>query len=510
MGEAFTALEGRVGCRFAGRFRIEQVLGVGASAGVFGAFRDDEEPVAIKVLHARFTSDLVFKQRFLREARLASTIDHPGVIRVYETGITAEGEAFLVMEWLHGLTLEALRRNSGGSLDAERVRAVGRSVLDALSATHARAILHRDVKPSNLFLTDSGQVKVLDFGIARSLELSGQSTATGALIGTPAFMAPEQARGRHESLDVRTDVWAVGATLFMLLTGRAVHVATTPNEQLGLAMSAAAPKLRSVAPGVPKDLADVVDRALNFEPDQRWPSAQHMRAALEGRVSLADVDEAWPTTVHERDAAPSRRRARVPAKRTVFLTAAAGTLGVVVSVVAARGASIAGEPKNVEQLAPVDVPAAAARSDPAPTLRRIGNDAPATDRRRATDDGRSAMDVRSATDDGGGATERQSRVEVRSAPDDGRGAMASSGGERAGAAQRAQPNTQPSQVVADAIVAANPPARVSPASPDRTGGKRESPAPASRAARSGASTRVDSERAAEASHELEVLMRRRH
>jgi len=143
--------------------------------------------------------------------------------------------------------------------------------------------VHRDLKPENLFLTSEGRLKVLDFGIARLREQSratGAGTRAGSVLGTPAFMAPEQALGRWNEVDQRTDIWAVGATAFTLLSGRFVHEAQTIQEQLVLSATRSAPPLRSVAPGVPEALAGVVDRALAFDRAHRFPDARLMRGAL--------------------------------------------------------------------------------------------------------------------------------------------------------------------------------------------------------------------------------------
>jgi serine/threonine-protein kinase len=155
-------------------------------------------------------------------------------------------------------------------------------VCDAVGEGHAQGIVHRDLKPENLFLTEAGELKVLDFGIARIRELSSVSTATqtGSLLGTPAYMAPEQARGRWNDVDHQTDIWAVGATMYTSLAGVAVHDAETASETLALAVTTQARPLREVAPHVEPRIAAVVDRALRYDKGERWATAEEMRAGI--------------------------------------------------------------------------------------------------------------------------------------------------------------------------------------------------------------------------------------
>jgi eukaryotic-like serine/threonine-protein kinase len=159
---------------------------------------------------------------------------------------------------------------------------IASSVLDVLAAAHERGVVHRDVKPGNIFVTRDGRVKLLDFGVARVGERLGVSVITqaGSAVGTPEFMAPEQAAGRVDEIDALTDIWAMGATMFQLLSRRLVHEGATGRSAVIIAATRAAPPLLSVAPGVPAALAQVVDRALSFQRSSRWPNARAMRKAL--------------------------------------------------------------------------------------------------------------------------------------------------------------------------------------------------------------------------------------
>jgi eukaryotic-like serine/threonine-protein kinase len=272
----------RVGTVLRGKWRLDRLLGVGGMAAVYSATHRNGARAAIKVLHSELSVRKDVRARFLREGYAANSVDHPGVVRVLDDDTSEDGAVFLVMDLLEGETLEARSIRKGGRLPVPEVLSLGDQVLDVLIAAHARGVIHRDLKPENLFLTNEGRIKVLDFGIARVRELSSQSNATksGAIMGTPAFMAPEQARGLWDEVDERTDLWAVGATLYALASGQLVHTGRTGNEQLLSAMTNAAPSLAEVLPFAPKPFVDLVDRAVAFKREDRWPDAASMQTAL--------------------------------------------------------------------------------------------------------------------------------------------------------------------------------------------------------------------------------------
>jgi serine/threonine-protein kinase len=260
------------------KYRIDQVLGVGGTAAVFAATHRNGSRVALKMLHRQYSRKEEVRTRFLREGYVANRIAHPGVVRIADDDVDAEGNAYLVMELLTGTTVEDYAQASGGQLRLELTLGVADAVLDVLSVAHAVSVIHRDIKPANLFLTSLGEVKVLDFGVARMLD-AASITATGEVWGTPTFMPPEQAFGER-SLDHRCDLWAVGAVIFRLLSGRDVHEASNVQQQLLLAATTPARLLASVAPRVPGAVCDVVDTALAFDRDLRWESASQMQSAL--------------------------------------------------------------------------------------------------------------------------------------------------------------------------------------------------------------------------------------
>jgi serine/threonine-protein kinase len=181
-----------------------------------------------------------------------------------------------------------MSRIPSGTLPLPDVLAVADQVLDVLAAFHARGVIHRDIKPGNLYITRTGLVKVLDFGLARLRDpkLSGAPTATGIVLGTASYMPPEQAQGKTEQVEARSDVFAVGAVMFRALTGRPVHDAKGATERLFQAMKDRAPSLGVVAPQVPMWVVGIVDKALAFDKAERWESAAAMRKAVRETFAL--------------------------------------------------------------------------------------------------------------------------------------------------------------------------------------------------------------------------------
>jgi eukaryotic-like serine/threonine-protein kinase len=273
----------RIGAVLRGKWRLEALLGEGGMAEVYAATHRNGLRGAVKVLKPEVIGDGEALRRFLLEGYVANRVEHPGAVKVLDDDVTEDGCAFLVMELLEGESLKARSDRHGSRLPAHEVVAAGIEILDVLAAAHQRGIVHRDIKPANVFLTNTGRVKLLDFGIARVRDAGSLSlTRTGALLGTPAFMAPEQALAKWARVDQRSDLFAVGATLWTLLAGQLVHDADTLTELLIAASTQRARRLRTVAPEVDAELADVVDRALEFEPEARWQDAASMRTALIG------------------------------------------------------------------------------------------------------------------------------------------------------------------------------------------------------------------------------------
>ena len=275
-----------------GPYEIVGPLGAGGMGQVWHA-RDVklDRPVAIKVLKDASADDPAWLARFDREARLLAALTHPNIAIVY--GLDGcEGLRYLVMELDPGQTLA--RRLIGGALPLDEALQVGRQIAEALEAAHDRGIIHRDLKPANVMLTPEGKVKVLDFGLAKSTqptdvpaEFVGQNesqTGEGVILGTPAYMAPEQARGRP--VDRRCDIWALGCVLFEALTGQRVFSGQTFHDTLATVIENS-PDWKSLPAGVPPRVADLLRRCLQKDPQRRLRDAGDVRLELE--ESLAEL-----------------------------------------------------------------------------------------------------------------------------------------------------------------------------------------------------------------------------
>jgi serine/threonine-protein kinase len=257
-------------------------------AAVYAATHRNTRSFAIKMLHPELSMDEGLRFRFQREGYVANTVGHPGTVAVLDDDVTDDGAAFLVMELLEGMSIDALAEKLGGRLSIPDALGIVHQLLDVLAAAHAKGIVHRDIKPANLFLDLGGQVKVLDFGIARirGTNASQLVTGTGTTMGTPAFMAPEQAFGSVQEVDARTDLWAVGATLFTLISGQLVHEGDTAQRLLINAATRPARSLASVVADAPRELVELVAHAVAFEKAARFASAADMRKDVE-RVATA-------------------------------------------------------------------------------------------------------------------------------------------------------------------------------------------------------------------------------
>jgi serine/threonine-protein kinase len=289
--------EQRVGTQLRrGKYTLGALLGVGSMAAVYRATHRNGSEVAIKVMHTSLVGDDGLHARFLREALIVNKVNHPGLVKIIDDDVDDNGATFLVMELLSGKTLADERDALGGTIPPIQLLHVVREVLGTLIAVHAAGIVHRDVKPENIFLLDSGGVKLLDLGVAR-LGASKQ-TAPGETLGSPAYMPPEQAMGKQDEIDARSDIFAVGAILFTLLTGQYVHEGASPQVRLVAAATKPARPFFDVWPDAKGALANLIDVALRFDRQQRWSSAEEMRRALDDVLTLmipADLRPPPPT-----------------------------------------------------------------------------------------------------------------------------------------------------------------------------------------------------------------------
>lgn len=354
------SIHARIGQTLAGRWTLLDVLGIGGAGSVYRARHRNGRLAAVKILHAELAANARVRKRFLLEGHAANRIGHPGVVAVLDDAEEPDGTVFLVMELLAGKSLAELHTECGGLSIEEVVRAAA-ATLDVLAAAHDHDILHRDVKPANVFVTTSGRIKVLDFGAARLREHEDFVTRSGTILGTPSFMAPEAAAGRVEDVDARSDLWSVGATMFLLLTGTTVHGARSANEALVSAATRPAGSVAERRPDLAPELVEVVDRALRFDKAERWPNARTMRRALllaAGIVSDIDNEQTIPS---QHDEAAFKIAWRFP-RRGLLLWALAAALVIGLLLALGRKRFDSYEPPVLR--APTSPPTAIAERSP--------------------------------------------------------------------------------------------------------------------------------------------------
>ena len=279
--------------RLGDRYELGGLLGRGGMADVrIGQDLRLGRTVAIKQLRPDLSSDDTFQARFRREAQSAAALNHPSIVAVYDTGDATDVHGnhipYIVMEYVEGQTLREIL-NDDRKILPERALSITADVLSALDYSHRSGIIHRDIKPANVMLTPSGQVKVMDFGIARAIaDSSSAMTATAAVIGTAQYLSPEQARG--ETVDARSDIYSTGCLLYELLTGRPPFIGESPVSVAYQHVREEARPPSQLNPDVSSTVDNIVAKALAKRTDDRYQSAADMRHDLERAIAGQQVD----------------------------------------------------------------------------------------------------------------------------------------------------------------------------------------------------------------------------
>ncbi len=298
-----------VGAILSRKYPLKRAIGSGGMGTVFESMNpDDGRAVAVKMLGTDYLQDVDIKTRFLEEGRTCQRLIHPNIVRVHEVAEAEDGTPYIVMELLEGVPLSAYTR-SGIRVPIGQAATILQGVLAGLGAAHAQGIVHRDLKPENVVLAreESGTftAKILDFGIAKVMDAAGgmgSKTRTGVLLGTPAYMSPEQIKNSKD-VDARTDLWSAGVMLYEMLTGRVAFPAPTEYARLSAVLNSNPPPLESVDPMLGR-LSAFVQLAMQKDRGQRYQSALEMARSLAGAMGT-DAGTVGPTPISRLPDVPS-------------------------------------------------------------------------------------------------------------------------------------------------------------------------------------------------------------
>jgi predicted Ser/Thr protein kinase len=330
-----------------GDYELIDVLGRGGMAVVYLARQISlDRLVALKTVSAMLGADSHGRERFRREARAVAQLEHPGIVSIHDIG-TSAGSMYYTMDYIAGSDLgKAMRERA---IPFREAASLVRKVAEAVEHAHQRGVLHRDLKPGNILLDEANEPHVTDFGIALELEAAAGLTLTGDVLGTPPYMAPEALAGGHSKSGPASEVYALGAILFHLLTGRTPFTGTSASEILHLVLTTAPPSPRLLNPAIPRDLETICLKCLEKSPESRYASAGELAEDLRRFLGGEEI-RARPIVAPVRFARWARRRPAPAALLALLVLSALGATFAAVALERSRERAVRAEAQAREQL----------------------------------------------------------------------------------------------------------------------------------------------------------------